>query len=1080
MNFKDKRARRICAASASAAVIVAGGVVAASFANASGALALTTGNAFTTLDLATGTVSQQTLQASVAMSTGTDAVTLTYGGNSTAGLTAASTASAIQTALNGLASITSAGGVTVTRTAGTDLTSTTTAYRITFNNPALRTAITVTPATGTVAVNSSTAGNTLGTDVGMTQALSNATYATKVTGTLAGNLKLTLDTYTAPSGVTVSGTPSLVYAQQTSGAATGPASGWTALSGPGTNSATSGNLTAANDTFLSANKPGTYTFHFADDQNTVGTGDDTVSPTVTMTVLDAQNATSGAVSDDWSPTVTASPVNSTYGGSITATVPLSGLTLVDTRSSNNGVGILGTKIATLVGVKFTSVTGGLNTDLVNGSAPDYTAPGAVTADATSATRTLPAGVTNTAGAVVSTATFDRNGDGTLTDATLGSAASTNVASNGVTAYATDLEATAVTGTVAAGTNASTLKTGTATATYSVKVTDAGTKTDDVVTFTLTPGTNTPGLTGTGTLVSSASGVKQYAVTADSDGVASITVTSDKTTNGSTYTVGATTNHVDATSLTATYADASAKTVKVTSSAGDLAPASGGTANLKGQLLDQFGAAYQPAGADPRQVSVFLGSSASVLGGANTNTSTALTQLSLNSDGTVSYAYTPTTPATAGTQTAFTFAYDKNANGQYNTGEPGQDGNISWASSTAVDKVAVTAPTSTSTTPLDIASASAAPSTVVKTVTGSVTDSGNAGLAYKTITLTGSAGVLFATDNTGAGLVDTIQVTSNGTGAFTSYAVFTKPGAATITATSEGKSVSLDEVVHAADWSDAYNVTINNVAGMPNTTTVVSGKVTDAFGNPVPGAGVTLTPDDVTTGVLGNAGLTNANGDYSATFTSGATSGTVKVTASITAGTLAGTWASVGKLTLPAKAVDIANGTITIAPDAVAVAGPKSRIGAGNVTLTGTTRPGAAVDIYKKTSAGLTLVDGVTANGAGKFSSVVPVSANTVFLAKTSTATSPSITVHVTSTVKMSSKILRGGVLRVSVSGGPSKSGTIRLTITHGTKTSSVKVTVRGGAASWQLKPGKGYTTVKATYQASGSDMSAALSTRFKL
>ena len=82
---------------------------------------------------------------------------------------------------------------------------------------------------------------------------------------------------------------------------------------------------------------GTYTFHFSDDNNSVGTGDDIVSPTVTMMVLDAENATSGAASDDWSPAVTASPTTSTYGAAITATVPLTGLTLADTRSSNSGV-----------------------------------------------------------------------------------------------------------------------------------------------------------------------------------------------------------------------------------------------------------------------------------------------------------------------------------------------------------------------------------------------------------------------------------------------------------------------------------------------------------------------------------------------------------------------------------------------------------------------------------------------------------------------------------------------------------------------------------------------------------------------
>jgi adhesin/invasin len=397
----------------------------------------------------------------------------------------------------------------------------------------------------------------------------------------------------------------------------------------------------------------------------------------------------------------------------------------------------------------------------------------------------------------------------------------------------------------------------------------------------------------------------------------------------------------------------------------------------------------------------------------------------------------------------------------------------------VANVTVTAPTSSSASPITLAAESANPSVAVKTVSGTVTDSGSSGLAYKTVTLTGSAGVYFATDNQGTGLVNSIQVTSNGTGNFTSYAVFTKPGAATITATSEGKSVTVAEVVAAQVFGQAYNVSINNASGMPNSTTVVSGKVVDAFGNPVPGVTVTLTPDDVTLGVLGAPGVTNANGDYSATFTGGAAAGKVTVTATITAATLVTTWSSVGGLTLPAS-VATATGTIIIAPDAVALAGPKSRVGAGYVTLTGTARPGASVDVYKKTASGLSLVDSVTAGSDGKFSASVHVSVNTVFLAKSPTATSPAITVRVKSTIRVSTKVNRGGVLRVSVAGGPSKRGTITLWITHGKKTTKVVTRVTGGAKTWALKPGKGYTTVKATYAASGCDASSAVSTRVKL
>ena len=125
---------------------------------------------------------------------------------------------------------------------------------------------------------------------------------------------------------------------------------------------------------------------------------------------------------------------------------------------------------------------------------------------------------------------------------------------------------------------------------------------------------------------------------------------------------------------------------------------------------------------------------------------------------------------------------------------------------------------------------------VKTFTGTVTDAGTAGLAYKTITLTGSPGVYFGTAASGAGLVNTMQLTSNGAsggiGTYTAYAVFTKTGTATITATSEGKSVTVTRYVAPAVAGNEQNVTVNNVAALPNQTVIVTGKVTDAFGNPV--------------------------------------------------------------------------------------------------------------------------------------------------------------------------------------------------------------------------------------------------------
>ena len=129
--------------------------------------------------------------------------------------------------------------------------------------------------------------------------------------------------------------------------------------------------------------------------------------------------------------------------------------------------------------------------------------------------------------------------------------------------------------------------------------------------------------------------------------------------------------------------------------------------------------------------------------------------------------------------------------------------------------------------------------------------------------------------------------------------------------------------------EQYNVTVNNVAALPNTTVIVSGKVTDVFGNPVAGVTPTLSIDDVTLGSLGASGASNATGDFSATYVAGSVSGKAKVTATFVGGPVAlhANWLAVGGLTLPA-AVGSATGTITIAPDAVAIAGPKSRVGGG--------------------------------------------------------------------------------------------------------------------------------------------------------
>src|SRR5205823_69826 len=107
-------------------------------------------------------------------------------------------------------------------------------------------------------------------------ALNNLASITNAGGvTVAQSVGTLLDTNAA----------ALLYSRQTTGASTGPTTAWTPLSSPTTTAAVSAAFSAtaaavdSKDTFLTATQPGMYTFHFADDMNSPGTGDDSVSPT---------------------------------------------------------------------------------------------------------------------------------------------------------------------------------------------------------------------------------------------------------------------------------------------------------------------------------------------------------------------------------------------------------------------------------------------------------------------------------------------------------------------------------------------------------------------------------------------------------------------------------------------------------------------------------------------------------------------------------------------------------------------------------------------------------------------------------
>ena len=452
MNLKDKRTRRITAACASAAVVAAGGVtVGASFASATGSLSLTTGSSFNTLNLGqTLLASKQTLTTGVVLGAG-ETFTVTILGQATAALAKDTTSAQLETALNALSNVTAAGGVKVTDGGGgVDFQTSGHQFIVTFNVPGARAAITVadTHAGGANVAVAQTVTGSLNLPAAK---LGDATFGTKVTSTPVGKLTLSFDSYTAPTGVTPTGTPALFYNHSqasNTNAGGGPQNNWVALFTPASATAVSTTLATsaadANDTFLTANLPGTYKFHFVDDSNTVGTDDDAVSPTVTMTVLDAEAAT-GATSDDWSPTVAVSKSTLDIGASVTATVPFSAVSTSDTRGASSGIGILGTGLAKIVGLQFDGNPTGAGT-LDNDVAAYHTAT-AVTATSTAGTRTLLAGVTAHTGTLSATAKFDRNGDGTISDA-LGTAGTSTVQDNNVSVV--KLDPTAVAAQVANG------------------------------------------------------------------------------------------------------------------------------------------------------------------------------------------------------------------------------------------------------------------------------------------------------------------------------------------------------------------------------------------------------------------------------------------------------------------------------------------------------------------------------------------------------------------------------------------------------------------------------------------------------
>jgi len=786
---------------------------------------------------------------------------------------------------------------------------------------------------------------------------------------------------------------------------------------------------AGDNVYFGAVVPGDYTFRLFQDHNGNGvyeSGQDDATPTFTLHVKDVTGNTASDTSDDLNYGLT-TPASVDLGQTIDASATMGGLTTVDTRGVNgSSLGRLGVNIAAATNYNGTYVT------------TTGTADGVATFDGTAYTKSF--ATATAAGSFDLQPEFDIQGSGTWTGADYiptSQKKSTTVGTNGVTALS-DPAVTAVTGSVKAGTNTATIKPTTTTATYSATVTDAGTKTDDLVYFTLTPGTNTPVLTATGTLISSnaITGVKVYSMAADSTGVASIVVTSSITTTTTTYTVAATANAITTTMLTATFATAVGSTFESANTAVELnptVPTSGtGSVVIKGRVLDQYGAGAPTTASAAVTINIDVNNSSYA-------TNDVVGTAAAASDGTFSYTYTPLAAATPGQSDFIQFT-------SAGVTTPLSTTSIKWSSSATISTITLTAPAAGATavtlqdnTAPDATQANAGSPAFGNTtglVAGTVYDATHTALAFKAVTLSGSPGVYFSTatapDATHP-LTATLEVVTSSTGTITgAYVFFTKSGTAKVTATATGSAVTTDATVttSAPAAGQKYTVMVNDVTGEPGTTVIVTGKVTDLFGNGVPAFVPTLSTGTSTVGALGNTTpTTNTEGVFSTTFLSGSNqSGDVTLTATLTGlvadPTPVATWLAAG-ITVPTGDFEDTS-TIAITATKLTLVATTKLTGGGTTHVTGTFMPNTGVDIYSKPSgaSSYSLIDSVTTNSAGAYSASYSIKKTTAFLAKSAGLSSAVDITSVASKVTLTGKSMSHNRVTLLAMGAPNTKGTM--------------------------------------------------------
>ncbi|MBI1758526.1 MAG: hypothetical protein HYR62_04785 [Actinobacteria bacterium] len=820
------------------------------------------------------------------------------------------------------------------------------------------------------------------------------------------------------------------------------------------------NYAAGDNIYLGTTVPGTYTVQLFQDRNgnqVYDSAQDDATPVLTVDVKDVTAATA-STSDDLNFVLTA-PAAIDLGQTITAT-SAAALTTTDTRGLNSGTGVgkLGEAIA--AAMTFTFANGG-----VAGSSGAPTFNGTVftkTTAAASAAASSSAPVTTTA--------------------TLGSAAavvSTVVADNTVTTVALT---TATTANVKLVTAAATVRVGTGSVTYTATATKAGPTAVAGVTvwFTLAAGSGTAltDLTANGAAVPSTGLVS--AVT-DATGVATLAVTSTKTANTNAYTVQAQSNNIITDNdggtggnqpITTTYATAAVTTV---TAAGNFAAAVGGSVSVTGTVTDQWSQLFTPT---TPGVQAVVGVDRNVDGDtADANEFTSNVDI-------VAGAFSYSVPDVSGNTTANDDQYRWTVSAVNSSWKA-----IKWLSSVTPASVSLTSLSAGTTFPIPAATTftpAASGATNGVSFKAVLKDAAATALPYTTFTLTGTPGVYFLDSASKA--QTSLTVRTNGSGQISPdesangvTVFFTKTGSASVTVTA-GAATGTTGAFTVNPATEAYKVSVANVTGAPGANITVNGTVLDAFGNVVPAITPTATVVGSFGSLLGAASATATDGTFHAVLVTGSNdSGTTSLIAKINGG--AANPAAVAYLTTGltlAAGVNTATATVTVAPDTVSITAPASRTGAGAVTVSGTAKAGATVDIYAKATGGtdpFQWVDSTVASGTGTYSVSVTISRSTSFVAKVGSLTSSVVATTVLSTVKLTAVALGGGKVKLTGTGGPAAQTGMSFTLVVSpikqSPIASVTTNSSGvGSFTWKTSL-RGARTIRVYYKAPGCEIASA-------